>query len=242
MSIRSINPYIMNLFPKTESSSFWFINKKSNINIMNDTLTFVNKMRNIAYGVCVEQNSRLDHQKYITPNNPEVKRLAREIIHNSYYSDDGKMYAIEQWVATNIKYVSDVENYGKLERWAYPFETIKRRSGDCEDQAYLVHSLGLAAGVDPNRLRTYGGLVFDPRSTSPGGHAWNVYRREMDNKWVAIDTTYYATNIHFNERIPISKDLRYIDDFWYIEKSKTVSTPYSNPIRYSKGVLLDIKI
>jgi len=240
MSIRSINPYIMNLFPKTNSGGHWMTNRESNVSIIRNTLNFINKMKSIASGVDV-QESGLDHHKYITPNHPVIKNLAREIIKSSDYSDDGKMYAIEQWVNKNIKYITDIKNYGMMERWAYPFETIKRGSGDCEDQAYLVHSLALASGINPDRIRTYGGLVFDPRSVSPGGHAWSVYKREYDNKWIAVDTTYYAVNIPFNDRIPISKDLRYIDDFWYIEKFKTTETPYANPIRYSKGILLDIE-
>ena len=244
MRINSINPYLVNML-LPENNNNLFRNKKFNNvnNIMANTFNLINKLQSMAMaiktGVAVEQDSGLDHSKYITPNNPVVRSLAREITN---YSDSGaeKMYKIEQWVQRNIEYKTDIENYGALERWAYPIETLSRKSGDCEDQAFLVHALGLASGVDPNRLRTYGGLVFDPNSTAPGGHGWTVYRREGDSKWVTLDSTYYRISDPIVERKPISEDLRYIDDFWYIQAGQTIATPYANKVRYAKGHLLDV--
>ncbi len=69
------------------------------------------------------------------------------------------MYKIEQWVINNIEYKLDRENYGMLEYWALPSLTLARGTGDCEDGAFLIMSLGLNAGVDPNRLRFYAGKV-----------------------------------------------------------------------------------
>jgi len=224
-----------------------FRSKKSN-SVSSVTVNVFNLINNlqsittaIKTGIAVEQNSRLDYSKYITSNNSTIRSLAREIT-NYFDSGAEKMYKIEQWVQQNIEYKTDIENYGALECWAYPIETLNRRSGDCEDQAFLVHTLGLASNVEPNRLRTYGGLVFDPNNTVPGGHGWTAYRREGDNKWVTLDSTYYCTSNSIVERKPLSEDLRYIDDFWYIQAGKTIATPYANKVRYAKGLLLDILI
>jgi predicted transglutaminase-like cysteine proteinase len=43
--------------------------------------------------------------------------------------------------------------------WALPTMTVESGQGDCEDGAFLIQSLALHAGVDPDRLRTYGGIV-----------------------------------------------------------------------------------
>jgi len=53
--------------------------------------------------------------------------------------------------------------------------------GDCEDGAFLVHSLLLHAGVPYDRIGTYGGLVESGEGAATGGHAWTAYRRESDD-------------------------------------------------------------
>lgn len=254
MPISAINPYLVDrLLPQSKpiKNINDMINRNRLVNpataLINDTLTFVNELQS-AYtamrsGVSVNQeDSGLDYAKYITPNNPKVTQLARSIVNYSD-SNDTKMFKVEQWVQEHIQYVTDIQNYGQMERWAYPVETLNRKSGDCEDQAFLIHSLGIAAGVPPDRLRTYGGIVFNPDGYFPSGHGWTAYRRESDNQWVNIDSTYYPISTPISERTPTSKDIRYIDDFWYIQSGKTTDTPYANKIRYagiSKGTYLDV--
>jgi len=246
MPIKQINPYLVdilrtnNLFPK-RNNLYRDITERNNF--FNKTFNLISKLSSISMAIKtgIAADSGLNYQRYITPNNPTILKLAREIT-NFSDPDDKKIYDIEQWVRKNITYVSDVKNYGQLERWAYPIETLRKRSGDCEDQAFLVHSLSIAAGIQPNRLRTYGGLVFNPNGSAPGGHAWTAFKRN-DNRWITVDTTYYAINTLIAERIPLSEDLRYFDDFWYIQGGKTIATPYTNKVRYAtKGILLDTLI
>jgi hypothetical protein len=254
MAVAAINPYLVGrLFPK--SKPIKNINDMINEGIINspatalinDTLKFIHELESIAIaiktGVAVEQgDSGLDYTKYITPHNPVVCSLAGKITNHSD-SNDQKMFKIEQWVQEHIEYKTDIQNYGQLERWAYPVETLNKKSGDCEDQAFLIHSLGLAAGVPPNKLRTYGGLVFNPGGTAPGGHGWTAYMRESDYKWITMDSSYYPLSTALSERKPMSEDLKYIDDFWYIQAGKTIATPYANKIRYAsdlKGVNIDV--
>jgi len=255
MPITPINPYLVGrLFP--ESKSITNVNDMIDqarmatpgTALINDALKTVNELESMARairtGVAVEQDdSGLDYGKYITPNNPEVVSLAQKIT-NFSDSNDTKMFKIEQWVQQNIEYKTDSENYGQIEWWAYPIQTLQMGSGDCEDQAFLIHSLGLAAGVPPERLRTYGGLVFDPNGTAPGGHGWTAYQRETDDRWIAMDSSYFPISDPLRDRTPLAEDLKYIDDFWYVQSGKTVATPYANKVRYAgemKGVSIDVR-
>lgn len=54
---------------------------------------------------------------------------------------------INNLVNTKIKYMSDIENYGVSDYWAKPEETLKRKSGDCEDIAILKYELLKKVGV-----------------------------------------------------------------------------------------------
>lgn len=255
MPINQINPYLIDrFFPQSKSIKNIkdmlkdsLVSSKS-VNAIFGALDKMNELKSVAdailTGVAVDQgDSGLDYGKYITPNNPEIIALSRQITNYSD-SSDTKMFKIEQWVQENIEYKTDIENYGQVERWAYPIETLKRKSGDCEDQAFLIHSLGIAAGIEPEKLRTYGGLVFDPNNTVPGGHGWTAYMRETDNKWIALDSSYFPISDPLSERTPLSKDLKYIDDFWYIQAGRTIATPYANKVRYAgelKGVNIDVR-
>lgn len=194
------------------------------------------KSMNTAFltGITTKDDSGLGYEQYLQVGSTKLRDLAMSITHIND-SDDTKMYKLEQWVKNNITYVSDTSNYGKAEMWAYPLQTLDKESGDCEDGAFLLHALGLAAGVDSERLRTYGGMVVDPSNPSmPGGHAWVAYQREDDDKWITLDWCYWAKSTDLYERIEMSDDLKYIDDFWYIEGTKTVSTPLANKVRYAQ--------
>jgi hypothetical protein len=254
MPINAVNPYLVDrLFPKGKSIKN--INDMINnsmvtspsVDMVINTLTLVQELKSVATamltGVAVEQgDSGLDYAKYITPGNPEVVRIVGQIT-NASDSDDDKMFSIEQWVQQNIEYKSDISNYGQLERWAYPIETLLKRSGDCEDQAFLIHSMGISAGVSPEKLRTYGGLVFDPNSPSAGGHGWTAYKRDSDGQFITLDTSYYPISTPLSDRPTMSEDIRYIDDFWYIQSGITVATPYANKVRLAsilKGVNINV--
>ncbi|RKX64110.1 MAG: hypothetical protein DRP42_07000 [Tenericutes bacterium] len=186
------------------------------------------------------QETDAGYEKYLQFPNAKINALAKSIVSVSDMSDE-KMYKIEQWVQDNIQYVSDITNYGQSELWAYPTVTLRKGSGDCEDGAFLMHSLALHAGISPERLRTYGGLVYTDRyGITTGGHAWTAYKRETDNEWIITDWCYWAKDTPLADRMTMSKDLKYIDDYFYVEANKTVETPYANKVRYAylqKGTL-----
>lgn len=104
----------------------------------------------------------------------------------------------------------------------------------CEDGAFLIHSLALNAGVNSDRLRTYGGVVAwqnEVGGLSSGGHGWTAYKTESDNKWIILDWCFFTTDAPFDKRIKMEDNFKYVDDYFFVNLKNTVDTPYSNGIR-----------
>ncbi|NNK86264.1 MAG: hypothetical protein HKO91_12005 [Desulfobacterales bacterium] len=162
--------------------------------------------------------------------NDIIKNLALEIV-NSNDSNDIKMEKIQRWVVENIEYATDKEQYGYEELWVPPVMTLHTMKGDCEDGAFLIMSLALNAGVDPSRLRMYGGFVDAGRGAASGGHGWVAYSRELDDEWVAVDFSYYPDLRPMGKRLPLKEDMKYVDDYFFITSRYTVITEDTNRIR-----------
>ncbi len=177
-------------------------------------------------GVVAEE----DYSVYLQFPNREIQQLVHEIVAPQDLNDV-KAYEILRWVQDNITYESDIENYGRLEYWALPTQTLRRGCGDCEDEAFLIHSLMLNAGVPWERIRTYGGLVDAGAGAPAGGHGWTVYKRETDNEWVVLDACYYPTKTPIADRVPMRDDLKYEDDFFYTNLTSTRDTSACNTLR-----------
>ena len=161
-----------------------------------------------------EEEEQLNPFKINLENQLNYQKLEEEVIPNSFFnrvflqypneilrelaysivdpedSNDEKVRRITSWVIKNIKYAEDIDNYGYEEFWIPPILTLRKGSGDCEDGAFLIHSLLLNADVPAYRLRTYGGLVQAADGARSGGHAWTAYQRESDNEWVVIDFSF----------------------------------------------------
>lgn len=171
--------------------------------------------------------------------NEIIRAKAMTIVDRSD-TDDVKMEKIQRWVFYNIKYQTDKEQYGYEELWVPPVMVLNTGKGDCEDGAFLIMSLALNSGVDPSRLRWYGGFVDAGQGAPSGSHAWVAYRRESDDEWVAVDFSYYPDLRPMNYRTPLKDDKKYVDDYFFITNQFIVSTPDSNRIRepeyyYSDG-------
>jgi len=145
--------------------------------------------------------------------------------------NDTKAHKLHKWVLENFPYITDEQQYGREELWVPPVMSLRSGTGDCEDGAFLLHSLMLNAGIPADRIRTYGGMVEVPGTGREGGHAWTAYRRESDNEWVVLDTSYYPTLAPLS-LLPLMKDDdRYIDDIFFISLNETVITMATNRIR-----------
>lgn len=162
--------------------------------------------------------------------NDKLLNLARSIVAPSD-SNDEKALKITKWVHENLPYELDIDNYGVEELWAPPLLSLAKGSGDCEDGAFLVHSLMLHAGVPYEKLRTYGGIVKAGTGAQTGGHGWTAYKRERDNQWVVLDTSYYINDLPVNDRPLMKDDYRYIDDYFYFNEYYYVITDNINRVR-----------
>jgi len=60
-----------------------------------------------------------------------------------------------------------------------------------------------------------------------------AYQREIDNEWIVLDWSYWVKDSPLAEREPMSEDLKYIDDYFFVQATKTVETPYSNRVRFA---------
>jgi len=182
--------------------------------------------------VALDTDSGINYERFLQFPDSRIQSQVHGIV-DPFDTNDTKLYKIEQWVIENIAYVSDLEQYSENELWALPSMTLDSRQGDCEDGAFLMHSLALHAGVPGERLRTYGGIVTTSDGFGLGGHAWTAYQREVDDEWIIADWCYWATDTPLAERDPMSADLKYLDDFFFVQATKTVETPYTNRVRFA---------
>jgi predicted transglutaminase-like cysteine proteinase len=239
--IRNVNLY--DLIPQINNITIWnnFIPKVNN-NAVIDFFIDMQKQKVELQTLLFQYRDGIGNIKgdstyidYLQYPNRKIEQLALSIVDKNDSNDD-KMTKIIGWVIDNIEYVSDLTNYGAMEYWAMPVETIGRGTADCEDMAFLIHSLGLHAGVPYERLRTYGGLVWvNEQRLELGGHGWTVYKRETDNEWVVLDGSYYTTKEPVEDRIPMRYDNRYYDDFFYFNAVESIDASLVNRIRNPEG-------
>lgn len=125
------------------------------------------------------------------------------------------------WIIDNIKYIPDLTEYKQNEYWAYSYQTLKNKFGDCEDGAILLANIMIASGIPYYRVRLNAGSV------NGGGHAYVSYCRETDNQWIVCDWCYWPNKkpikdrpTHKEERNYINKDKNYY--VWFSWNKKYV--------------------
>lgn len=116
---------------------------------------------------------------------------------------DEKALNALKYVISNIKYTSDKTSYGFDEYWAYPYQTLKRKVGDCEDGAILMANIMLRSGIPYWRIRLNAGSV------NGGGHAYVTYCRETDNQFVVLDWCYWKNTLPIKDRKLHSQEQNY---------------------------------
>jgi len=157
---------------------------------------------------------------------------------NSYFL---RNYGYEDISEVSIKFIADLP---KIEMRDFEVEGTHNficKNGNiyhnCEDGAFLMHSIALHAGIPADQLRTYGGLVWaDNYGITTGGHAWTSYKRETDDEWILVDWCYWPTDEDLSTRAPMKTNRKYIDDWFYVERDRTVESPYANYVRNPVGM------
>ena len=138
--------------------------RTQNINRLEEQITIYEKLK--KYDVTV----------FITPNNETVKSCANKINTND-------PLVIYRFVKDEIKYLEDYVTHDfRFEYWQFPEETLKLKTGDCEDQAILLCTLLRANGYSPEDVKVVFGLT-----SSNAGHAWVELFYQDD--WIVFDPT-----------------------------------------------------
>ncbi len=123
-------------------------------------------------------------------------------------SNDEKAFNAQKWVYDNITYLPDKINYGFDEFWAYAYQTLKRKKGDCEDGAILMANMLIMSGVPYWRIRLNAGDVLG------GAHVYVTYCRETDNQWVVLDWCYDTTFVPIATRA-LHRDVQDYYGIWF---------------------------
>jgi len=120
---------------------------------------------------------------YITPNSTLVLDCLQDIVGDPPYEPTKAGFdAIRDWVAVNIDYVSDEEQWGVLEYWQTPEETLSLHTGDCEDFAILLCTLLRAYGIGAEQIYVAVGI-----DNEGYGHAFLIENWYLDGEWRAIE-------------------------------------------------------
>ncbi|MFP3880157.1 MAG: transglutaminase-like cysteine peptidase [Dehalococcoidia bacterium] len=90
--------------------------------------------------------------------------------------------AIRDWVAANVQYKSDEEQWGVDEYWQTPDETLSLQSGDCEDFAILLCTLLRVYGLGEEQI--YVAIGVDDEGY---GHAFLIENWYLDGEWRALE-------------------------------------------------------
>jgi hypothetical protein len=150
-----------------------------------------------------------------------LQRLAREIRFAGPQDQDSIAQRCQQWVVSNIKYVSD-ESLGVPEYWLYPIETVARGEDDCEGGTNLEASLMVMAGIDRWRVRPACGPVVG------GNHCYLTYCAEIDNEFRILDWCYWPdpeVEVWKKPLIPLNEKYFGGEKTWF---SYTIDRAYSH--------------
>jgi predicted transglutaminase-like cysteine proteinase len=82
-----------------------------------------------------------------------ARSLVELIARGSRAAEDSKVRATNQFFNDAVAFVDDIDNWGQVDYWASPLETLGRGQGDCEDYAIAKYFSLLAVGMPVARLR-----------------------------------------------------------------------------------------
>lgn len=126
-----------------------------------------------------------------------------------------------RWVHKNVKYIDEKTAYGLDEFWAFAFETLTIKIGDCDDGAILLANIMLNSGIPYYRIHINKGDV------KGGKHLYVSYCREIDNEFIVLDWCYWFNDLgmskrelHRNERDYYDVDLSWNQRYIYSKAMK----------------------
>lgn len=113
------------------------------------------------------------------------------------------------WVYQKIKYTTDKKQYKFDEYWAYGYETLNRKLGDCEDGMILLYEILRYNNIPVWKIRCQAGTVRHPETTKMVGHAYLTYYSEVHDKWLVLDWCWYPNFNSFADRVDYKEEPTY---------------------------------
>lgn len=151
---------------------------------------------------------KVDVRNFFTLNDESLKNIVTGL-NLSSQTDNQKALTCFKWISTNFPYKSDSTNYGAGEFWCMPYESLAKKSGDCEDGAILLANLLIIAGVPSWKVRINCGYVFEPIKKIQSGHAYLTFFDDIKEKWVILDWCYYPNLKKIVDREEYKKESMY---------------------------------
>ncbi len=120
---------------------------------------------------------------YITPECSLVRQSLQTIVGAPPYEPSKSGFAaIRDWVAASVEYKSDQEQWGVIDYWQTPDETLALHTGDCEDFAILLCTLLRAYGIPAEQMYVAVGV-----DNQGHGHAFLIENWYLGGEWRAIE-------------------------------------------------------
>jgi len=86
-------------------------------------------------------------QKYGPAGVANAKALQQVMQSLGGKGDDAKLHAVNDFYNQRLAYMEDIDNWGQVDYWASPLESLGKGAGDCEDYAigkyFTLTSLGM---------------------------------------------------------------------------------------------------
>jgi predicted transglutaminase-like cysteine proteinase len=120
--------------------------------------------------------------RFITPDEPEIKATVDSLLSGSWRRSFSDFDALREWVAKQVTYKRDIDQYGVADYWQFPLETIVSKTGDCEDVAILFCTLMRAYGVPATQVYVAIGGIEGTQSY----HAY-IFERYSRGMWMVIE-------------------------------------------------------
>jgi predicted transglutaminase-like cysteine proteinase len=130
------------------------------------------------YEWCIDSKERkyqaLDKflERQIEIHDSELVEIANKL---RKLTADETIINILKFVCLNVRYISDIKNYGKEDYWADAHLVWKFKQDDCDGINTLIWTLARFAGIPEEQLWVAIGNVEDKSLGVSGGHFWLLY-------------------------------------------------------------------
>jgi len=154
---------------------------------------------------------------------PDLVEVASEL--RLRFNDPDKLIiGILKYVKARVRYMTDRDNFGKVEKWAGAYDAWKTKRGDCDDANCLIYVLARLAGISDLNIWSAIG------DASIGGHYWIIYFSPKMAKWYTVDATFYTSlkeisspKVRYN-RVPFTLSRHKYVNIWYLFNEQATLT------------------